>query len=187
MLQLALVVLWAARPPVPAHATAVAAAALSFVASLVLCALSPLEHARSFTPSAILCSYLLLSLVFDAVVLRTLWLSSYDSRIRALFTASFALKGIIMLLEAKEKQNYVSSKLDAARSPEEFSGVYGKSFYWWMNSLIRTGYNTILNPEKLYPLRQSLRANRLDRQFQHGWSTCMYDNMFMLTAANLTL
>lgn len=53
----------------------VAAAAFSFVASLVVVALSTLEHARSYRPSGLLVAYLLLTTLFEAAQVRTLFLT----------------------------------------------------------------------------------------------------------------
>ncbi|KAF2834051.1 hypothetical protein CC86DRAFT_451542 [Ophiobolus disseminans] len=169
VVQMALVVLWTTRSPLPAKKLGLAAAALSFLASLALGALSPLEHAKSFTPSTILCAYLLLTLLFDATILRTFWIFSFDEQVRRVFAAAFTLKALILLSEAKEKRSLVYSKHDALRSPEEFAGIYGKSLYWWLNSLIGTGFRHVLTPDQLYPLTTKLQADGLDTRFWKAW------------------
>jgi len=171
-LQLALVLLWATRPYVPARGIGIAAAAISFLAAVTLCLLSPLEHARSLTPSTISCCYLLLTILFDATILRTLWIFNFDDNVRSVFTASFSLKAVVLFLEAKEKHRFVSSQREEARSPEEFSGVYGKSLYWWLNSLMRTGFKEVLVPETLYPLPATLHTTKLASTFWKVWNKC---------------
>jgi ATP-binding cassette subfamily C (CFTR/MRP) protein 1 len=103
ILQLTSIVLWATFPEIGLQVPSISASTLSFVTSLMFCALSYMEHSKSLAPSLVLNAYLFLSLPFDAVVLRTLWLTPFDVAIRNLFTASFIMKGIILLLEAMGK------------------------------------------------------------------------------------
>lgn len=148
----------------------VSAAALSLVDAFLFCLLSYTEHAKSLRPSAILGVYLLFSLLFDCARARTLWLLKYDGAIRGVFTASLAMKVIILLLEAKEKRRYLNSS-DRQRSPEETSGILNKSVFWWLNKLIRRGFSKVLRMEDLYAMHGDMLSVRLGADFRQRWRT----------------
>lgn len=58
-------------------------------------------------PSSILNAYLLVSLLLDGAVLRTFWLSGLAGSVRAVSTASFAVKACLLVLEANEKAGLI--------------------------------------------------------------------------------
>lgn len=163
--------LWATFPDTGLRGPSIAASTLSFVTSLVFCALSYAEHSKSLAPSLLLNAYLFLSLVLDAVLLRTLWLTPFDTAIRNLFTASSIMKCIILLLEAKEKRAYFSSS-DKQRSPEETSGLYSQGVFWWLNSIIIHGFRNILKPDDLYEVDEAMSTAVLDSKFWMAWNKC---------------
>ena len=173
-LQLTLTLLWATRPQARAHGPSTAAAACSFAATLALCCLSPLEHSKSIRPSALINAYLFVSLIFDAVMLRTLWLTSpFSATIRDVFTASFALKSVILVQEAFEKRRFLQAA-DKAYGPETTSGLYGKALFWWLNGLIRRGFRQVLTPNDLYPIDQAMESETIDAKFWKTWSECSF-------------
>ncbi|KAF2108606.1 P-loop containing nucleoside triphosphate hydrolase protein [Lophiotrema nucula] len=172
VLQLVTLIMWATTniwalktQGLRTHATV--ATSLSFVASLALFGLSYLEHSKSLRPSALLNFYLFFTVVFDAVVLRTLWTVLPFTAVRDLFTASFALKGVIFFLEAKEKRNYLRARSELG--PEETSGLYSQSFVWWLNKIIREGYRHVLKPADLYPVDESMSSAALNKRFWTEW------------------
>ena len=169
-MQLTLLVLWATDSQALRDASIVAAA-FSFVDSVVFCLLSYKEHSRSLRPSVLLNTYLLASSLFDAVRLRTLWLMPYNSIIRIIFTTSFALKVVILLLEAREKRSYLN-ETDRQRGPEETSGLFSQSFFWWLNSVIRKGFRQILIVDDLYPIDKELLSEELGTRFWKAWNSC---------------
>lgn len=169
--QLSLVVLWAIHHDARAHGPSVAAAVLSFTSSIILCLISPLEHSRSLRPSLLLNAYLLISLLFDAVVLRTLWVSAFNDTIRNVFTASFALKATVLFQEAWEKRRFLQAA-DKDQGPEATSGLYSQGLFWWVNDIIRRGFRQILQPDDLYPIDEALEAEFVDSKFWQAWNTC---------------
>ena len=172
LIELTLVVLWATRPHVRSYSPSVAAAVLSFAASLLICLISPLEHSRSIRPSIFLNAYLLLSFVFDAVVLRTLLLSSFDNVIRAVFTTSLAVKAVVLFQEAHEKRSYLTPA-DRQYGPEATSGLYSLGTFWWLNSLIRRGFQQVLKSDDLYPIDGDMVAETVNAKFWTMWNACM--------------
>lgn len=163
---------WASLPQNSLRGLSIAASTLSFLTSLILCALSYVEHSKSLAPSALLNAYLFLSLIFDAVILRTLWLSPLYVAIRNIFTTSFILKGIILLLEAKEKGQYVNN--GTLRTPEETSGLYSQGLFWWINSIIMRGFRHILRPDDLYEVDEGMASDGLNSRFWNTWNTCEF-------------
>jgi ATP-binding cassette subfamily C (CFTR/MRP) protein 1 len=143
------VVLWATHPNLQIQNLPLAASILAFVTALILAPLSYLEHSRSMRPSTLLNVYLFLTLLFDAAMLRTIWLMpSFSSSIREIYTASFAVKDL---------------------SPEEFSGIYSRGLFWWLNKMIWAGTKQILKPMDLYPITKDMAAETLSHQFRERW------------------
>jgi hypothetical protein len=170
LIQLVLVVLWSTTASLPARSAGIAASVLTFVASIGMCLLSPLEHGRSLRPSALLGVYLLFTTLFDAAILRTVWLTAVSNTFRAVLTTSFSLKAIVVILEAQGKHRHVVNPQDLHRSPEDFSGPYSRSVMWWLNNLLSSGFKQILTPADLFPNDHSLRAEQLSARFWTSWN-----------------
>ncbi|KAK4076517.1 hypothetical protein Purlil1_12630 [Purpureocillium lilacinum] len=184
-LQLALVGLWAAAPasaPRAVRAVSVAAACVSMASSLVSCLVSYFEHARSPRPSSLLNVYLLVSLLLDAALLRTLWLSPpslVGPAIQPVFTASFAAKAALLVLEAAGKARHLlpsSSNGGAAAAaaavglgPEQTTGIYARAVFAWVAPLLRTGFRRLLRPDDLFALDEQMTAAHLSELFWRVW------------------
>jgi len=138
------------------------------VASLVLLGVSYLEHSKNLRPSALINAYLFFTVLFDIAIVRTLWLAFPSNAIRELFTASVAFKAVILVLEAKEKRDYVST--EGNLGPEVTSGLYSQSLVWWLNSMIRQGYRHILKPTDLYPVDEGMSSENLNARFWAAWN-----------------
>lgn len=100
--------------------------------------MSYMEHIYSLQPSALINVYLLLSLIFDIARCRIIWLHGSSQSIAAVLTTTVAVKFTVLITEAIEKRAIL---LDRYRlvSPEQTSGIYSKSVFWWLNSLMKTG------------------------------------------------
>jgi ATP-binding cassette subfamily C (CFTR/MRP) protein 1 len=133
-MQIALLILHALNPILRTRAT-IAAASLSVLDGLALCLLSHSEHNYSVRPSTIINAYLFLTLPFDVSHSRTLWLGRATRPIAAAFTSALAIKLIILIAEAIDKRAIL---LDRYRhsSPEVTSGIYSRSFFWWLNTYV---------------------------------------------------
>lgn len=147
----------------------IAASALAFAASLGLCLLSRLEHSRSIRPSPIINIYILLTLVFDIARARTLFMNQSSSSVAGCFAAMLSVKILVLLAEAIEKRTIL---LDPWRSlsPEETSGIYSKSVFFWLNKLMTTGFQGILRNDDLYPIDSDMTAEVLRDRMQHSWN-----------------
>lgn len=167
-LQLYLLVRWAASPPFPARA-ATPAAALSVLAGCAVLVLSPLEHLRALRPSALLQSYLLLTLLFDAALCRTLWMIRRDPAIERVSTAVAVLKLVLLCLEMVEKRHWLEPQYRGEKA-EALGGIVNRSMYWWLNSLFLTGYHKILVLADIDGMEESHRAEALERGLQESWA-----------------
>jgi hypothetical protein len=107
-----------------------------------------------------LISYLVISLLLDAVQSRTLFLISTRSPIPQLLTAGMGLKIALLLLETQSKAKWMRSQ-DKNRSPEETIGPFSMSVLFWLNSLMARGVRKLLSLEDLFPLVTSLSAKQL--------------------------
>ncbi|KAK7931511.1 ABC multidrug transporter [Apiospora marii] len=189
-LQLALLVLLAIRS-FDVAAFSIASTVLRFLAAICIIPLSLLEHSRSARPSVLLNAYLFLTLLFDITQTRTFWLASgtrLEKANTALFTASVALKAVILLLEARRKKHFVKWD-EKEHSPEETSGLYSLGVFFWLNRVFIDGYSKILQIDDLYPLDSGMRGKVLDERFaQHAdYSKMKGDKYGLLKALCRTL
>ncbi|KAF4624072.1 hypothetical protein G7Y89_g14101 [Cudoniella acicularis] len=170
--QCALVVLWA-KPGAYGYGTrtSLAAAILSFVDVFPLAILSWFEHTYSTRPSALINVYLLLSILFDAVQTRSLWLKNAGTAIPALYTTSLVLKASILGLESAEKDRYLLPEPGKDRSPEETSGIFSQSVLLWLRRILAEGRRRIISPKDLYALEPELETKRLSEAFWQTWSS----------------
>ncbi|KAK6085810.1 ABC multidrug transporter [Seiridium cupressi] len=186
--QLVSLILWAVRSGSGTlKSTALAASCLSFLASLAACALSYIEHTKSIRPSTLFTTYLFISLVLDAATLRSIWLSGLPATFRAISTTSFVLKATVLLLEAKEKRGWLVDSKEKY-SPEETSGVFNRGVFWWVNSLLLSGFRHLLQPDDLFPIHGNMSAAILNNKFWDIWKHDTRDSRYrLIKGANETL
>lgn len=175
MLQLSLVGLWATRDrPARLDSISLAAACVSFASTLMSCALSYAEHARSPRPSLLLNVFLLVALLLDAATLRTVWLlspSSVGRPIQAVLSACFVLRAALVVLEAREKAGHlIVGPLRHVYAPEETAGLYGRAVLAWVAPLLRTGFRRLLRPADLFVLDAEMGAGKLSDKFWSNWN-----------------
>lgn len=145
------------------------AAALVFACAVGLCVLSHLEHARSVRPSMLINGYLLLTMPFDMARARTLFLLDASGALATLYTAMVGVKMLVLLAEAVEKRAILLEPYRGL-SPEETSGLYSRSFFWWLNELITKGSSRLLSNADLYPIDGGMTAAKLRADLSHEWN-----------------
>ncbi|KAG7415108.1 ABC transporter atnG [Fusarium oxysporum f. sp. rapae] len=169
VLHLVLVVLWATRPSNSRlDRVSVAAACVSFASSLMSCVLSRAEHAKSPRPSSLLSLFLAVSLLLDVALLRTLWLVPMSAAIPAVFTATFALKAILVVLEGWSKGPYLVAG-SGPHSPEVTAGLYARAVFAWVTPLLLTGFRKLLRPMDLFELDEEMGSAALIDGFWKHW------------------
>jgi ABC-type multidrug transport system fused ATPase/permease subunit len=134
----------------------VASTTTTFVSSLGLAFLSFIEHHYSRRPSGVLCSFLLLTLLFDVVQTRTLWLSAIQPAevlFSRVFSSSLAVKLVLLFVESQHK---ASSSKRHDESPEETAGLFDIGSFAWLTPLFRAGNKTRLFLADMFPLPSAL-------------------------------
>ncbi|KAF5689105.1 multidrug resistance-associated 1 [Fusarium circinatum] len=171
VLHLVLLVLWATRPSNSRlDRVSVAAACVSFASSLMSCVLSRVEHAKSPRPSSLLTLFLAVSLLLDIALLRTLWLIPVNTAIPAVFTAAFALKATIAVLEGWSKASYLVAG-SGPHSPEVTAGLHARAVFAWVTPLLLTGFRKLLRPMDLFELDEEMGSAGLIDGFWGHWHT----------------
>ncbi|KAF4969630.1 hypothetical protein FSARC_3209 [Fusarium sarcochroum] len=185
ILHLVLIVLWATRPSdTRLDRVSIAAACVSFASSLMSCVVSRAEHAKSPRPSSLLNVFFAVSLLLDVALLRTLWLAPtklMNVAIPAVFTAAFALKAMLVVLEGWSKAPYLVAGA-GTHSPEETAGLYARAVFAWVTPLLLTGFRKLLRPMDLFELDEDMgAAGLIDRFWRHWYNqkvACKYRLIF---------
>ncbi|EPS38832.1 hypothetical protein H072_7417 [Dactylellina haptotyla CBS 200.50] len=185
LIQLVLLVLWAtSKISGPLRLPVLFGAGISLTAAAGFWCLSWIEHCKSRRPSWLLTVYLSLTLLLDATILRTLYLSqeTYPLSIRVATSISAVAKFIVIVIEATEKKGIQRGTNIAARkqSPEEFSGPFGQMLYWWLNGLIIKGFKNVLKLEDLFNVSEDMRSEKLDEKFWQEWEKTANDEKHKL-------
>ncbi|GKZ26663.1 hypothetical protein AbraCBS73388_002914 [Aspergillus brasiliensis] len=164
-IQTAILVSWTSGDE-PVTRTTIPAAALSLVAALALGVASHFEHTRSVKPPLLIEIYLLFTIAFDAVRLRTLWGVGYHGHIFKLLTISVIWKLVLLVQEAWPR---ALGSLEQSYSPEEKVGWINRRMFWWVNPLLFLGSKKDLQADDLFTLNRSLRSEVCSRSFSKVW------------------
>jgi ATP-binding cassette subfamily C (CFTR/MRP) protein 1 len=145
-----------------------AAALLSLLATLGICILSYFEHIKNIRPSSIISAYLLLTLPFDGVQLRTRWLRGDNVTGNGVASAVLALKFLVLISEVTEKRSVLFAPY-AYLSPEATSGLVSRSLFWWLNPLFRLGFRGTVNDGGLFAADEDLLSRACESRFARHW------------------
>jgi ATP-binding cassette subfamily C (CFTR/MRP) protein 1 len=137
IVRLILLLLWTINPPIRTTAS-IAAASVFLIESFAFVAITKSEHVRSLRPSSLLSLYYLFSLGLDFIRMRTLVKMQFDTLISALAAADMTIKASLLFSEAQNKRAYFAIA-DKDRPPQEISGIFNRSVFWWLNSLFLQG------------------------------------------------
>lgn len=149
----------------------IAAAVLSVLSLLALGPLSHLEHTKSPRPSFLVNGFLLLTVLFDIVHVRTQWLLGQNKALAAILTVSLGFKCALLVLEAVEKRSLLVGLRDLSK--EATSGIFSHGTFWWLNSLLVAGSKRTLLLDDLPAIHEKLDSERLGIKFQTAWYGCM--------------
>lgn len=170
-LQLALLVQATASSGSRTTAT-IAATILSLLSALSLVILSHFEHFRSIRPSFAISVFLIATLLFDAARVRTQWLRGLDPAVAGTLTASLAVKCLVLVLESIEKRDILLCGLSCRLSLESTSGLIGRGSFWWLNSLLLSGFRTVLTLNDLPVIYEKLESANLEARIRSTWDNC---------------
>ncbi|ETS74387.1 hypothetical protein PFICI_14253 [Pestalotiopsis fici W106-1] len=185
-LQVALLILWCKAPPLNRTAASLPSAALNLFAAVELLALTWVEDVKSVRPSSLLNIYLVSTVFFDAVQVRTLYLQSpANTALAAVFTFTITVKLVLLFLEGQSKTTSLTPPYQGL-PPESTSSIINRSFLWWVNDLFYSGLRSILTLDDLYvldgklasaPLHAAIaqawqRRTKPERRFEFPWAAC---------------
>lgn len=145
-----------------------AAAILNLLAGFSIVLLAHVEHVKSVRPSFLLTAYLFVTLLFDTARLRTEWLLSLNIAYAATLSASAVFKLALLVLETVEKRKILISS-DKTISKESTSGPFSRGFFVWLNSLLVSGWATVLTNNDLPAIYEKLSSERLAVRFGKAW------------------
>ncbi|KAF5614045.1 Canalicular multispecific organic anion transporter 2 [Fusarium tjaetaba] len=160
-LQTTLLVLWCRQNSTK---TAIAEPVLGLVEAFALAALSFIEHRNSRKPSKLIGAFLVITIILDVALVRTFWLRSMHS-IAAVFTGSFAIKTVLLILEETPKTVLGEKK----KIHETSSGVVNRSFFWWLNGLFLQGHRTILETDDLQAIDSKFDTDHVSAPLEKQW------------------
>lgn len=181
-MQLVLLILWTRSPTAQLKAT-LAAAAITLVDALALLILSHTEHVHSTKPSMVINVYVLLSCLLDIPRARTLWMDG-DRSIAAVFSSSLAVKVLVLVTEAMEKRDILLSRYQH-HPPEATSGIYSRSFFWWLNSLFSSGFRRSLSNDDLFSVDDSMTSSVLRDHLQRVWTASKKESSHALLRSTM--
>ncbi|KAH7413379.1 ABC transporter family protein [Cadophora sp. MPI-SDFR-AT-0126] len=180
VLQLALIVLWSSSHP-NGPTTSIPSAAISFVASGIILLLSHFEDRKATRPSTLLNIYLVLSTLFEAAEIRTLWTVQHD-HIAAVQSASIGVKIGMLFLEARQKRPYLLQPYKDY-PPEATSGFWNLTFVWWLNRLFIIGFQKLLTTQDLFDIDRNLTSKVVGHALKDSWDDQAPDAAYALPVA----
>ncbi|KAI9148264.1 ABC multidrug transporter B [Paramyrothecium foliicola] len=164
-LQVACIALWS-LDGAPRNKTSVAEAALGLVEAVTIAVLCYLEHLKSTKPSAILNTYLVITILLDIALTRTFWIRHGIREIAGVFTATLVIKALLLCLEEISKQKTIQG---SATSRETSAGVISRTFFWWLNRLLYRGTKDLLRVENLDDINEKLDSTQLLHSLETVW------------------
>ncbi len=109
----------------------------------------------------------------DAARARTLFRMPGNEAIASLFTVTVCCKFILLILEATEKRNLHHSAHSPV-PPEQAAGILNRSFFWWFNPLLLTGYKQTLKVDELFTLDDDIALETWEDRVRKRWNKCEY-------------
>ncbi|PYH87605.1 P-loop containing nucleoside triphosphate hydrolase protein [Aspergillus ellipticus CBS 707.79] len=151
-----------------ARPLSLAPAIATFAASLLIPALSFVEHGRSICPSTILNLYLFASLVLDVVRIAWLRIVTNDGTLSPWALAITAVTSLLLVLEAQNKRSILREQWQNA-SAEETAGIFSRIFLAWILPLLRKGNGQLLILDDLFDMHSELSSQVLRGRMLRYW------------------
>nr|XP_036575545.1 Multidrug resistance-associated protein 1-like protein 5 [Colletotrichum truncatum]KAF6782134.1 Multidrug resistance-associated protein 1-like protein 5 [Colletotrichum truncatum] len=148
----------------------IASSALAIASSILFIFISKLEHSRSRAPSALLQTFLLVTLIADAPGVQSHWTSYYrqDGVIASLLTLQLAVKVVLLVFESASKEAFITIPATQI-SREELSGIFGRSLSLWINPLLWLGWRKDLTMDDLEPVDEALSGGIALEKLSAAW------------------
>lgn len=134
--------------------------------------LSYLEHRRSIRPSNLIIVFLMASTTCDLLGLLYPgpWepCASIHPVSAALVISQDALKVLLLAIESLGKESALYPQYRSLPC-EETTGIIQRTFFWWINSLLARGANTLLHSSDLPGTPQKLSSTALRQALTRTW------------------
>ncbi|GKZ24862.1 hypothetical protein AbraIFM66951_001707 [Aspergillus brasiliensis] len=136
---------------------------------VALC-LSYLEYHRTLRPSILINVYLFLAVLFDAVFVRSFWLTSHSPVATALSSIVLAIHAVLIIAESRSKYDYLTASTPRRQaSREEKSGLWGLGLLLWVLPVLQQGFMRPLGLKDVPPVAQELMGVQLSKRLQRYW------------------
>lgn len=125
-----------------------------------------MEHQNSAKPAALISLYLILTIILDLALTRTLWIRSGMQALASTFTVSLVLKTVLLVLEETPKRLSTGEKGSVR---ETSVGVVNRSFFWWLNHLFVEGFRGLIDLDSLGALNEKFNTHDLSERIEERW------------------
>ncbi|KAM3516753.1 hypothetical protein NHJ13051_009617 [Beauveria bassiana] len=166
VLQLATLAIWVLPSTVKARAS-IAAAVLGLVEATAIFALSYFEHTRAPSQAVLLNIYLIVSSILNIAAIRTAFIRVHQPSLAGVLTAALASRLCLLALEECPKAALATLE---PQSRETRAGVISRGVFWWLNSFLACGYNSVLDVNHLGPIAAKFDSQDLRRKLESIWS-----------------
>lgn len=159
----------------PENAVRFAATALSFISGVGVGLLSFFDHRRSIRPSDTIVMYLVASLLVDSLHLWFMLVDAdspshaEDTTIRSLLVC-IVCKTILLIAEVPGKEKLLV-KAHSIYIPEETAGILQRTFFWWLNPIIRRGGSGFLTEQDFQVIDGKLSSETLRQSISRLWDS----------------
>lgn len=133
------------RPSLLTTSTALAAAAILFVETFFLLALSLHDHKHDTQVDTLLCLYLFITLLCRCAYVRTLWLADATLAVCVLSSTAAFTRAVILVFESSSKQALLKTP-SFTLTPEHFASFPSRLFFGWLLPLLRIGSFPLMLP-----------------------------------------
>ncbi|KAK7450770.1 ABC transporter [Colletotrichum acutatum] len=162
------------RYPSSKTRVSISADVLAITSTIVIFALSALTHERSQRPSTLAVLYLSLSSILGIARLRTLWFLSNGLTVPTVFTCILFLTLTALVLEslAKTRELAESESVsgDKYSTPEQNSGFWSRTCFWWLARTFQLGYTKVISLGDLPGLDPSILSHSLHAELTASWN-----------------
>ncbi|KAJ5725037.1 multidrug resistance-associated protein [Penicillium malachiteum] len=128
-----------------------------------------LSDQRAVSPSHLLTLYFSLGSILSIPRLRSLWLIHSDTTCRSLWTAIFIFTTLAAFAESATKESMLLPEVRNKASKEELHGIWGRSLFFWINSVLRDGYRVTLQVDDLPDIDENLCIPIAGQKIQNAW------------------
>lgn len=118
-----------------------------------------------------------MTILLDIARVRTNWFLKGNETVAAVFTAAFAVRNVLLVLELLPKWHHAKGSLEGI-PPEKRLGLVGQTFFMWLNRLLLTGYRRDLTLHDLDNVDSGMRGDKLRERLRRSWDKGTHHQLF---------